>query len=152
MSISFSRANRALINDSFRPSVVGLGIAMLVLVAWGVWFAFARVPLYTVSADAQPTREGVLAKFTPEQLARIRAGQAATVTFGAQTFEAQVMELANFAQNRMESNTVRLAVYASELPANAPTRVQIEIDRVGPLEYILKNVGTVPSNVAAPAP
>ena len=152
MSITFSRANRAITNDSFHPSLVGLVITILVLAAWGVWFVFARVPLYTVSAEAQQMREGVIAKFAPEQIARIRAGQSATVTFGAQTLDAQVMELANFAQNRMTPNTVRLAVYASAPLTDAPTRVQIEIDRVGPLEYILKNIGTVSPNGAATKP
>ena len=152
MSITFSRANRAITNDSFRPSLVGLVITIFVLAAWGAWFAFARVPLYTISVDAQQTREGVIAKFAPDQIARIRAGQSATVTFGAQTLDAQVMELANFAQNRMTPNTVRLAVYASTPLTDAPTRVQIEITQVAPLEYILKNIGTMPPNGAATQP
>ncbi len=152
MSITFSRANRAITNDSFRPSLVGLGLTVLVLAAWGAWFVFARVPLYTVSAETQQTREGVIAKFAPEQIARIRAGQSASVTFGAQTYDAQVMEIANFAQNRMTPNTVRLAVYASAPLTDAPTRAQIEIERVGPLEYILKNIGTVPPNGATTQP
>ena len=151
MSISFSRANRAITNDSFRPSLAGLLLAIVVLVAWSAWFLLARVPLYTLSAEVQQTRAGFIAKFTPEQMARIRAGQDATITFGEQNISAQVMELANFAQNRMDANTVRLAAYSNALPDGSPTRVQIEIERVAPLEYILKNLGSAP-NAAARAP
>ena len=147
MSISFSRANRAITNDSFRPSLAGLLIAIFVLGAWGAWFLLARVPLYTLSAEVQQTRAGFIAKFTPEQMARIRAGQDATIAFGEQNIAAQVMELANFAQNRMDPNTVRFAAYSNALPDGSPTRVQIEIERVAPLEYILKNLGSAP-NVA----
>ncbi|MBN1994409.1 MAG: hypothetical protein JW953_17050 [Anaerolineae bacterium] len=146
MSISFSRSTRALNNDSFRPSLLGLSITMLVLAAWGVWFVFARVSLYETTTEAQIAPGEVVATFTPEQIRRIHAGQEAivniqtTTTAPAQSFRGEVMEVANRTQNRMEANTVRLAVVAaSELPQEASqVEVQVQVEQISPLLFVLR--------------
>ncbi len=146
MAMTFSRANRTLTNDSFRLSAVGLVIIMAVLAAWGAWFMLARVPLYQVSTDAQVTRDEVIARFTPEQFARLRAGQSATVEFNGQSIDAQVMETASPTQNRMAPNTARLALYVgaprmAALAKTTPTRVQVEVEVLAPYELAMRASG-----------
>src|SRR4051812_2896206 len=104
MSLSFPRSTRILVNDTFRPSLIALGIALMVLTAWGFWFAFARTPLYESSMDSQVARDGsVVVRFADKPFAQIRSGQSATVTAaGGETYRAEVLEVASRAQNRME--------------------------------------------------
>jgi len=143
MSISFSRSTRALNNDTFRPSLLGSIITIIVLTVWGVWFVFARVPLYEITTQAQIAHGEIIAKFTPEQITRLRAGQEATVNVQAttnapaQVFRAEVMEVANRAQNRMEPNTVRLAIVANE-PLQEASQVQVQVEEVSPLLFVLR--------------
>src|SRR5262245_40783331 len=102
MSLSFPRSTRTITNDTFRPSVVGLTIALLVFAMWGIWFALARVPQYETSAEAEVTRDGnVIARFAPNAFRRIRPGQAAVVIdpLSGEPRRAEVLELANSSQN-----------------------------------------------------
>jgi hypothetical protein len=140
MSLSFPRSTRTITNDTFRPSVIGLVIALLVFALWGVWFAAARVPLYESSADAQLARDGnVIARFEPDALARIRPGQDAIVIdpVSGEPRRAEVMELANPNQNRMEPNTARLFVYGSDLQ-QPPKQIQIQVGEESPLVSLLR--------------
>ncbi|HEU4386654.1 MAG TPA: HlyD family efflux transporter periplasmic adaptor subunit [Blastocatellia bacterium] len=53
MSATFSDTMRSLSLDRFRPSIVALLLVMVVLLAWLVWFARARVSVYEVSTMAR---------------------------------------------------------------------------------------------------
>jgi len=140
MALSFSRTTRTLTNDTFRPSIVGLVIAIVVLAIWGAWFALARAPVYAAGTDAQLTRDGqVTAHWADSTLAQIRPGQSAVVVDSAsgEPRQAQVMEIANRAENRMEPNTVRLFVFGSQL-SQPPKQVQIQVAEESPLVSLLR--------------
>jgi hypothetical protein len=140
MALSFSRTTRTLTNDTFRPSIVGLVIAILVLAIWGAWFALARAPVYMTGTDAQLDREGqVIAHFTDATLPQIRPGQEAVVleSTSGEPRRAQVMEIANRAENRMEPNTVRLFVFGSPL-AQPPKQIQVQVAEESPLVSLLR--------------
>jgi hypothetical protein len=140
MSLSFPRSTRTITNDTFRPSVIGLVIALLVFVIWGVWFAVTRVPLYESSSDAELARDGdVIAHFEPNALARIRPGQDAVVIdpVNGEPRRAEVMELGNPNQNRMEPNAARLFVYGSALQ-QPPKHIQIQVGEESPLISLLR--------------
>lgn len=140
MALSFSRTTRTLTNDTFRPSLVGLVIAILVLAVWGAWFALARAPVYASGSDPLLTRDGqVTARFADDTFARIRPGQGAVVldAASAEPRRAQVMEIANRAENRMEPNTVRLFVFGSEL-SQPPKQVQVQVAEESPLVSLLR--------------
>jgi multidrug resistance efflux pump len=53
MPVSFSRTTRSLANESSRPTLIAWGLTALVLIAWLLWLAFARVTVYEVSAAAR---------------------------------------------------------------------------------------------------
>jgi hypothetical protein len=141
MSLSFSRSTRALVSDTFRPSLVGMLLGVLVLGLWGAWFALARTPLYETTATAQLNREGdVIARFEPGPFARVRPGQPATVidTVTGQSRRAEVMEVANRVQNRMEASTVRLYVYGAPPLQESPREVQVQVGEESPLLALLR--------------
>jgi hypothetical protein len=140
MSLSFSRSTRTITNDTFRPSLVGLTIAILVLVAWGAWFAVARAPLYESSATLELTREGeILARFDDKPFSQIRPGQTAVVMdANGETRRAEVMEIANRSQNRLEPNTVRLYLYGADPSSASPKQVQIQVGQESPLLALLR--------------
>lgn len=116
-------------------------IAVLVFAAWGAWFALARVPLYESATAAELTRDGnVIARFEPNAFARVRPGQNATVIDGVtgEARRAEVLEIANRAENRMELNTVRLYVNGGRTLEQPPRQVQIQVADESPLLSLLK--------------
>jgi hypothetical protein len=140
MSLSFPRSTRSLVNDTFRPSLIGIGIAVIVLAAWGVWFALARAPVYADGSNATLTREGeVVAQFQEAVFPRVRAGQAAVVIdpVTGDARRAEVMEAANRAQNRLEPNTARIYVYGTAL-TKPPAQLQVQIGDESPLLALLR--------------
>jgi multidrug resistance efflux pump len=53
MSTSFTRTVRALEADGFRRTLVVLGVAVVLLAAWGAWFLLAPVVRYEVTETAR---------------------------------------------------------------------------------------------------
>ncbi|MEJ2555883.1 MAG: HlyD family secretion protein [Anaerolineae bacterium] len=69
---------RSLEADGFRPSLLGLFLAVVLLGAWLAWFFLARVTLYEVSQTARLVRpDMVVAEFPLSTLAHIQPGQPA---------------------------------------------------------------------------
>jgi hypothetical protein len=146
MSIPFSRSTRALDSDSFRPSLFGVMVACIVLIAWGAWFVFARMTVQITSSTLTLDRDGaIIATFAPEQLAQIRAGQDATITINAtsnapdasRVVRAQVAQVANRSANRMEPNTVRFFVLENT-PIALARQANIVVEEVSPLMFVLR--------------
>lgn len=99
MPSPFSRTIRSINTDSFRMSVAGLAVALVILSAWMAWFFLARVSVYKVSPKAWVTGEetvtsqffpnarrsgkirkaGIAAQFPAGDLSDIRPGQMATL-------------------------------------------------------------------------
>ena len=76
MPTPFSSTLRSLKADRFRGSLIGLGVALLLLIAWGSWFLLARLTIYEVSTSAVVDRDGlVIADFPSAKLELIRRGQ-----------------------------------------------------------------------------
>ena len=53
MGVAFSRTTRALHRDRSLGSRLAIGIAVLLLLAWALWFAFGKVTVYEVSRAAR---------------------------------------------------------------------------------------------------
>ncbi|HKS27682.1 MAG TPA: HlyD family efflux transporter periplasmic adaptor subunit [Pyrinomonadaceae bacterium] len=49
----FSRSTRSLVADSFRPTVLGTLVGVILLAAWASWLFFARISLYEVTQTAR---------------------------------------------------------------------------------------------------
>jgi hypothetical protein len=137
---------RSLNRDSFRPSLVGLIITILLLLAWSAWFFLAKVPLYETSREFQVRRDGSLAvTFSPQALARIRPDQAAVLRLaetagqGAQTFSAIVMDTP-----ATDSRTSQVELYAfspEPLQPGVAGEVRVEVERVSPAMLVMRSAG-----------
>ena len=78
MPTPFANTLRSLNADRFHASLIGLGVALVLLIAWGSWFFLARMTIYEISASAVVARDGfILAEFPSTKSARIHRGQAA---------------------------------------------------------------------------
>ncbi len=58
MPAPFANTLRSLNADRFRASLIGLGVALVLLIAWGSWFFLAQVTIYEVSASAAVAEDG----------------------------------------------------------------------------------------------
>jgi adhesin transport system membrane fusion protein len=75
MASPFSRTSRALALETGRPSRVAIGLAALLLSAWGAWFAFGRVTLYEVSRHARLEASAVARDVSPVEPGRLVASR-----------------------------------------------------------------------------
>jgi hypothetical protein len=147
MSLSFSRSLRSLQRDSFSPALAALIVTTLLLIAWSAWFFLAKVTLlYETSREFSVQRDGsLLVNFSPEALARLRPGQAATLRLvngtppEGQTFPAVVMDTP-MANN--PTGQVEVYVYSPEpLQPNQVGQVQVEVEYISPAMLVLRSTG-----------
>ncbi len=145
MSISFSRSTRSLNSDSYYVSLVALIIAAIVLAAWSAWFLFAQITLYETSREYTITREGaVLAKFSTEQMPRLRPGQSARVSYQIPKVDtpriltAIVMDTPSRPQNRLAADTARLEIQGQAPKEGQIAEIQIEVERLTPMALVLR--------------
>ena len=165
MAIAFSRSIRSLKMDSFRFSVFGLALAVVLLIAWMAWFFLARISIYEMSKDAKLGDGGsISAKFPAERMEMIQAGQTAIIQIegktppngnGAEstsgnneraiTAQAMVMKVLKAAEGEKEGQVDLMLIdefYAQELlfaagdTSPAKLMVQIEVERVAPFALI----------------
>ncbi len=78
MPTPFANTLPSLNADGFRATLIGLGVAFVILIAWGGWFLLARMTVYEVSTSAVVAKNGfVIADFPSAKLERTRRRQAA---------------------------------------------------------------------------
>ena len=146
MALSFSRSLRSLQQDSFGPTLAALIITSLLLMAWCAWFFLAKVTLYETSREFSVQRDGsLLVNFSPEALARLRPGQAATLRLAnrvapeGQTFPALVMDTP---QTNDQTSQVELHVFSPEpLQPGQAGQIQVEVEYVSPAVLVLRSAG-----------
>ncbi len=165
MAIAFSRSMRSLKMDSFRFSVFGLVIAVVLLVAWMAWFFLARISLYEVSRDAKFEEDGsISAKFPAERMESIKSGQTAIIQVegkkpqngngiaeqggnGERAINAQAMVMSVQPADKGEKQGSAKLMLTDELSAQeilqasagqpaAKLMIQVEIERVAPFALI----------------
>ncbi len=151
MPTPFANTLRSLNADGFRAALIGLGVALVLLIAWGGWFVLARMTVYEVSASAVVTRDGfVIADFASAKLARIRRRQAAwlyPVPDGAKqpaSVPAVVIDI--ISSPSAESAQVKLFPVLDRdlskiLPEGQKVRVEIEVESVSPATLVLRTSG-----------
>ncbi len=147
MSLQFSRSMRALRVDSFRPSRIGLFLAIILMGALIAWFFAAKVTLYENSASLQFTEDGrVLATFTPEGMKRVRQGQTAMLQIDAGTDQPAESLPAMVFDIQPDSNVAEILVKSAEVPESLKTgnlsgRVEVEVEYTTPAQLLLRVSG-----------
>ncbi len=151
MSIPFSRSMRSLNADSFRPSLVGLSLAIILLAAWLAWFFLAQIALYEISQIVWVNEEGIIvADFPLEAQGLIWPGQPAlfhpngTIEGQASTIPAVVIDVVNQVQEeRVRVELLSLADPTSPifLQSDLTGQLEIEIERVSPAILVMQATG-----------
>lgn len=154
MSSPFSRTMRSLHADSFRPMLVGLIGASILIAIWCIWFFFAQVTLYEHSLVARVTKgEIIVAEFSAEALNRIQQGQPARLNIdgamGQQvgSISAIVTDIIKpSTSEQKETGEVKLFSFAE---ASSPIRfeeeltgqVEIEVEHISPAKLVMRASG-----------
>jgi hypothetical protein len=151
MPTPFANTLRSLNADRFHASLIGLGVALVLLIAWGSWFFFARMTIYEVSASAVVTSDGfVIADFPMAKSGRIRRGQGAwlyptldgakqSVSLPAVVIDIIKSPLAEPAQVKLFP--VHDRDLSKTLPEGQKVRVEIEVEYASPALLVLRTSG-----------
>ena len=141
---------RSLNADNYRPSLVGLAAAMVLISAWLVWFFFVPIPIYETSQSLQLVdRTTVSAQFGDQALSHIRPGQAALLNVKRDnsgqpgTIPAVVMRVPG------SGRTSQVELYAmldqfnpiSELTTGSLLSVEVEIEQIPLSTMVLRASG-----------
>lgn len=151
MPTPFANTLRSLNADRFRGSLIGLGVAVVLLIAWSSWFFLARMTIYEVSASAVVARDGfVLADFPSAKLDRIHRGQAAWLhpvpDPAEQPANVPAVVFDIIGSPSVELTRVRLFPMPDRdqnqvLLPGQKVRVEIEVESVSPASLVLRTSG-----------
>ncbi len=114
MATAFSRTLRSLEGRGFRSTLVALGSAMALLVAWGLWFLLARVSLFAVTDTARLEVDQQADPLTPAIAGKVVATR---LELGRQVEEGEVLvELdAEAVRRNIEDKAAEKAGLASQI-------------------------------------
>jgi hypothetical protein len=138
---------RSLRLDSFRATRVGLGFAIIIMLALIVWFFVAKVTLYEVSTSMEVNADGkLMVSYPKEARSRLRPGMPAILrlTQGADqptlTLPAVVFDLPR------EGEQVEMLVLSGGLPLDTQQgeltgQVDVEVEYITPAELVLRTSG-----------
>lgn len=163
MGVPFARSLRSLRADGFRYTLIGLTVALLLLLAWGLWFFNAHIQFWERSSSAQVIEGDFIdAAFSNEQLHRIRRGQAARfypdaaassdlgLDLGNSGLEAVVIEVRRKSDIETGRAGGRVSLVINQprrgpatvpLPRGVSGRVEIEIERRTPAQLLFSAAG-----------
>jgi hypothetical protein len=158
MSSPFSRTIRSLHADSFRSVLIGVIVALVILITWGIWFFFAQVTLYEKSQSARVINgEIVVAEFPAQLLHSIQPAQPARLyldgAIGQQvgTIFAIVTDVTSPSSQTEPTGQVKLFAFVD---ANSPIRLQeeltgqveIEVEHLSPAQLVMRVSGLFVNN------
>lgn len=145
MAVDFSRTTRALATDRYRLVLFGLAVAMLLLLAWGVWFFRAEIQFYETSLAAQVIGDGAIrAEFAADPAGRLGVGQSAR--FLPDADKAPVQVIVTEVQRHGDTLEVTLVIPSRHDPGlllepGETGRVQIETERLSPAQLVMQLAG-----------
>jgi hypothetical protein len=148
MAINFPHSTRVLRNDGMVPTGVLLAMAVCILLLWGAWFVFARVPITITCTQAAPTRDGaVVAQCPPGMIGRVNRGASAVIVVtrngNHQIFNAVVLRVPDHYIRDVAPDTVEVYPFLREpLPTGATTEVRVTVEEVSPLHLVLRGNST----------
>lgn len=164
MSTPFQSSFRALESDRFRPSVVGMVLAGLILLLWGAWFFGAKITLYETSQQIIIQPDGmVFVQYPAEQLGRLKLGQKGwlrlegdlgselgqipLLVIGVLPPHAPASTSSSTPANNSNSAVAQLIIMREEvypylsLDSQLTGSVEIEVESLSPFRLILRSAG-----------
>jgi hypothetical protein len=147
MSIHFSRSMRSLNIDSFQASRIGLILGSILVLVLIIWFLFAKVGLYAVSQEVGFNPDGrFMATFSKEEMARVQIGQNALVRIFSTADQPPLVVSGIVFDIPSGSQQAEILVLTQDLPENGISQnttgqVEVEVERITPLELVLRTSG-----------
>lgn len=147
LSIPFSRSTRSLTLDSFRPTMIGLALAGLTLLALIIWFFFARIGLFQSSTSAVlQADDQIIASFPAEVFDQLKPGQQATLKLGLNGDQkpATIPAVVFDTQGGSEAVILVITDFSAVPPARSEDlsgRVDVQTEAIHPLELLLRASG-----------
>lgn len=147
MSVPFSRSLRSMHVDSFRASIIGMVLAVLLVFALIGWFFLAKVSVYEYSTNVVFQEDGhIYSTFDEDAMLRVRTGQTGTLhlDFGEDTGQISLPIL--IVGKEAEQNRVEILVMEGTVPPGAPTQeipsqLEIEVEYISPIQLVMKASG-----------
>jgi len=138
---------RSIEADSFRPSMVGLILALVLLMGWGIWFVAARITLFETAQATQVSTDGeVLVEFPSEKQPVFKIGQYGWLHVAQPDGEGTIDLPAVLMDIRHDpaKNSVELELFAMDNP-NEPVletgmqaQVEIATGHLSPAELVIR--------------
>ena len=151
MPTPFANTLRSLNADRFHAALIGLGVALVLLIAWGCWFFLARMTIYEISVSAEVASDGfVIADFPAARPGRIRRGQAAWLypVLDGEKQPGSVPAVVIDVIRSSSAEPARVKLFPvlerdqSEILAEGQkVRVEIEVESVSPAVMVLRTSG-----------
>jgi hypothetical protein len=140
---------RSLKVDSFRGSRLGLALGILIFIALLLWFFFAQVTLYEVSAEVTLNEdESLAAQFEPAAAGRIYEGQPAVLRIDAGPDQPLVTAAALVVGVDRDTGVVELLIIDEDFPVDAlragrisQAEVEVEVEYITPAALVLRASG-----------
>ncbi|MGF1528058.1 MAG: hypothetical protein ACFCBW_14875 [Candidatus Competibacterales bacterium] len=144
MATPFPRSLRALEADDYRITAITLGLAVLLVGGWCLWFIIAEIPLYATSEVVTlESSSTAVAEFSPEVVARLQRGQRVWLYLDAATTPEVAVVTAPGPRRRQ----VRLGLPRSLSRALARRediivgRAEVVVEHITPARWVLRAAG-----------
>lgn len=151
MATPFARSMRSLQTDRAQITLVILVLAMIIVVAWIVWFFGAQITIYETSMNAQMTSSNTMvAYFPPGSQGRIKQQQYALVTLDGVvggkigTFPALVTRVENQpTQDRIAAHLFIMPEHSNPqfLHTGLTGWVEVESSYMSPALLVMRTLG-----------
>lgn len=144
MALAFPRSLRSLKQDDYRPSLITLGVTIVLVVAWSIWFFLAAIPMYEASTNFSVQRDGsIQVSFADAVLTRLKVGSPAilevTRSAGVSKFNGTVMDIVP--SNRTRSGAAYIVFDTGKLLApDTVGKLQVQVENVSPAQLLLRAI------------
>jgi hypothetical protein len=152
MAINFPQSTQVIRSDRLMPTALLATIAALLMISWGVWAWFSRIPLVAPCSEARVTADGMVSARCP---VAVDAGAAVEIlrpgTPGP-PIKAVVNRIADRFTTDLAAGLIEVTPDdGARLAPDTVVTVRIITGTISPLAYLMHG-GVVPQPTAVPAP
>lgn len=147
MSVPFSRSLRSMHVDSFRASLIGMILAVLLVFALIGWFLLAKVSMYEYSSKVSFQDDGrIFATFEEDAMPRIRTGQTGILHLDLGEDTGQISLPILIVGKEADQNRAEFLVMEGTVPSGisvkeAPAQLEVEVEYISPIQLVMRASG-----------
>ncbi len=139
---------RSLEADGFRPSVIALLLAAVLLIGWLGWFVFGRITVFETAPAVSVSQTGdVVVDFPAEKRPLFHIGQVGWVRLTLPHNQPKVDLPVIVMDISPAGESVRLELYAVQDPTSPalandlPAQVEIQVEKISPAKLVMRASG-----------